>query len=174
MKTLQQHISEKLVINKDYKNDDTVYLYSLIDMVLSYKEYNDVLKMCKNIDIATDIYDMLYYHLDNFTDATYATNAVMKCFPKLPKNINKKNYVCCIKKYKIENSSKYENEINELFKLSKSLNKEFIINNSPVFVLGSTDEVVNMYCIMNNKYIMLFIANEKTEEVYSLMIIKLK
>ena len=179
MKSLHQHIEEKLVINRNYKGKEH-YVYPSIEKVLSKHEYGDKyyksekeksVEKKSTIEVGREIWDLFEYELNlSSGEILRLCNNAKGEIPEIPTQYETNEYKEYIVKYKVD-KSKYKNAVSEIFDEIKN-NDLFSVKNCIICFFNS-DEPISLYFAYNEKYNMYFCANDGTNEVYSLMIVKL-
>lgn len=166
MKSLKQHIEEKLIINKDYKIDDSIT--SLIDVLFDNIDEEDTTwepgedNIIPYWVIARMIDDNLSQYLAR-QQRTMIT-AASKAFKILPEQIYKTKYIRAILKQHI--SENYADECNKLLKITADKGftyKEVKLINDNVMRLS-----------MNEQYTMLFLYNKSKNTIMALFIMEFK
>ena len=177
MKSLIQHISEKLVvfhpqideklvINKDYKIDDS--MTSLIDVLFNnIDEGDDIWEAGKdNIYSHWVIHTMIYDNLSQFLARQQQKMIAdaYEAFKVLPEQIYKTKYIRAILKQHI--SENYADECNKLLEITTDKGftyKEVKLINDNVMRLS-----------MNKEYAMLFLYNKSNNSIMALFIMEFK
>ena len=168
MKTLNEYIEERLIINKNYKGFDN----RIIDII------KELLDNPEDDDIKFDgSYEMFYFQIItdmiNTTYDAYSMKAkqtmydkIRKAYKFMPNKISTTNYKRALRKLYIDTESNYSDEINELY--------EYLIDNKDKYSIKNCElgngDLFSM--IMNETYILSFLLNEKTNEIFELFIIE--
>ena len=147
MKTLQQHIEEKLVINKNYVNDDTKDLDDIYDLIESSDKLN--LNGPVNNDVLSVIEQM-------FHSAIYSGD-VSKMFKEFANNYKKENLP-------LDGLRKTPNIVNGFL-----YSPEILIYDTPDYFMhdSKTDIKING-CIAKYSTVSFYLSNEKYKcNIYS-------
>jgi hypothetical protein len=165
MKTLIQHIAEKLIINKNYKIDNSIT--SLIDVLFDNIDEEDTTWKPEKDDIIPYwvIHTMIYDNLPQFLarqQRDMITNAC-EAFKILPDQIYRTKYVRAIIKQHI--TENYADECNELLKITDKC-----FTNKEVKLI--TDNVMRLS--MNEQYTMLFLYNKTNNVIMAIFIMEFK
>ena len=177
MKTLTQHLNEKLIINKDYTglgNDYEEFDDRIVDII------KELLDNPEDEDIKFDAaYEIIYIHviLDMIatTYDSYSAKAIQTMFDKIqkthkfiPSTIRPTDYKRALRKPYIDMESQYLKEIKELYEYFNDNKDKCSIKNCD---LGDG----NLFStVTNEKYLFSFLLNEKTGEMFELFIIEFK
>ena len=166
MKNLKQYIEEKLIINKNYKIDDS--MTGLINILFEdVDEEDETWKPGEDNIIPYWVIDkMINDILSRFLvrqQRTMITNAC-EVFKVLPEQIYKTKYIRAILKQHISEKN-YADECNKLLKITDKdfTNKEVKLINGYVMRLS-----------MNEQYTMLFLYNKSNNIVMTLFIMEFK
>lgn len=166
MKSLKQHIQEKLIINKDYKIDDSVT--SLIDVLFDNIDEEDTTWKPgeDNVIPYWVIHTMIYDNLPQFLARQQQKMIEDTCetFKILPKQIYKTKYIRAIIKQHIP--EKYADECNKLLEITADKGftyKEVKLINDNVMRLS-----------MNEQYVMLFLYNKSKNIIMAIFIMEFK
>lgn len=174
MKSLIQHLNERLLINKDYKevNGD---IEKIINKLFENTEYSDIewdgTQDIKYKDVTADMIDVAFDGYSK-TDRFRMYDKIITTFKFMPSKISTKNYKRAIRKIYVDIESEYADEITDLYKKlynrATCTNHDFSIKNCNLI----DDHVYSM--IMNDMYMVIFLLNEKTNEMFELFIIEFK
>lgn len=181
MKTLNEYIEErliipsqvdeKLVINKDYKsinNDDKIV--RIINDLFDNHEYSDFIYDEVPLHyrrIIEDIIDITFEGYGNSEIKKMKDIVLNKNFKFMPKDIKSDEYKRALRKLYVDVESKYNDEINDLYKLVKEYTSEFttrevdLLDNN-VFTLSISEQ-----------FIIVFTNNKDTTEIFDLFIIEM-
>lgn len=170
MKTLNEYIEERLLVNKNFKGFDN--------------RINDIIKELfdnpEDDDIQFDgSYEIFYFIvITDMIEAIfegYWTRAkqmmcdkIRKTYKFMPNKISPQNYKRALRKPYIDTESDYSDEINELYECLINSKDKYSIKNCE---LGE-GHLFSM--IMNETYLLSFFLNEKTNEIFELFIIEFK
>ena len=165
MKSLKQHIQEKLVVNKNYKIDNSIT--SLVDVFFDNINEEDITWEPgeDNIIPYWVIARMIDDNLSQFLarqQRTMITDA-SKAFKVLPEQIYKTKYIRAILKQHI--SENYADECDKLLNITDKgfTNKEVKLINDNVMRLS-----------MNEQYTMLFLYNKSDNAIMAIFIMEFK
>lgn len=165
MKSLKQHIEEKLIINKDYKIDNS--MTGLIDVLFdNIEDEDETWKPGEdNIIPYWVIARMINDNLQQFLARQQQKMIADACeaFKILPQQIYKTKYIRAILKQHI--SENYTDECNKLLKITDKdfTNKEVKLINDNVMRLS-----------MNEQYTMLFLYNKSNNAIMAIFIMEFK
>jgi len=165
MKSLIQHIAEKLIVNKNYKIDDS--MTGLINMLFDNIDDNDTTwnPLKDDIFLHRVIQTMIYDNLSRFLARQQRNMYVDACdaFKVLPEHIYRTKYVRAILKQHI--TENYADECNKLFEITDKdfINKEVKLINDYVMRLS-----------MNEQYTMLFLYNKSNNAIMAIFIMEFK
>lgn len=165
MKRLNTYIEEKLIVNKNYKIDDS--MISLINMLFDNVDEEDTTWKPDKDDIFLHrvIQTMIYDNLSQFLARQQRNMYVDACdaFKVLPEHIYRTKYIRAILKQHI--TENYADECNKLLEITDKdfINKEVKLINDYVMRLS-----------MNEQYAMLFLYNKSNNIVMALFIIEFK
>ena len=165
MKSLIQHIQEKLIVNNNYKIDDS--MTSLIDVLINnIDEEDDTWEAGKdNIYSHWVIHTMIDDNLPQFLARQQRKMITDACeaFKVLPQQIYKTKYIRAILKQHI--SENYADECNKLLEMTYKgfTNKEVKLINDNVMRLS-----------MNEQYTMLFLYNKSDNAIMAIFIMEFK
>jgi len=165
MKSLIQHIAEKLIVNKNYKIDDS--MTGLINMLFDNIEEKDTTwnPLKDDIFLHRVIQTMINDNLSRFLARQQRNMYVDACdaFKVLPEHIYRTKYVRAIIKQHI--TENYADECNKLLEITDKdfINKEVKLINDYVMRLS-----------MNEQYTMLFLYNKSNNAIMAIFIMEFK
>ena len=170
MKSLNEYIEERLIVNKNFKGFDN-RITDIIKELLDNPEDEDI-----KFDGA---YEIFYFQVINdMIETTYDAygmrakqtmyDNIRKTYKFMPNKISIDNYNRGLRKLYVDTESEYSGEISELYEYLNDNKDKYSIKNCE---LGD-GHLFSM--IMNEKYLMNFILNEKTNEIFELFIIECK
>ena len=170
MKTLNEYIEERLIVNKNYKGFDN----RIIDII------KELLDNPEDDDIKFDgSYEIFYFQvITDMIETTYGAygmkakqnmyDKIRKTYKFMPNKISTKNYKRALRKLYVDTESEYSGEISELYEYLNDNKDKYSIKNCKL----NEGHLFSM--IMNEKYLLSFLLNEKTNEIFELFIIEFK
>lgn len=170
MKTLNEYIEERLIINKNYKGFDN-RIIDIIKELLGNPEDDDI-KFDGSYEIfyLSVITDMIETIFEGYGMRAKQVmwDKIRKTYKFMPNKISTTNYKRALRKLYIDTESNYSDEINELY--------EYLIDNKDKYSIKNCElgEGHLFSMIMNETYILSFFLNEKTHEIFELFIIECK
>lgn len=170
MKTLNEYIEERLIINKNYKGFDN-RIIDIIKELLDNPEDDDI-KFDGSYEIfyLSVITDMIETIFEGYGMRAKQVmwDKIRKTYKFMPNKISTTNYKRALRKLYIDTESNYSDEINELY--------EYLIDNKDKYSIKNCElgEGHLFSMIMNETYILSFFLNEKTHEIFELFIIECK
>lgn len=171
MKTLNEYIEERLVINKNFKGFDN-RIIDIIKELLDNPEEQDIKweSPYNNIFYLNVITDMIETIFEGYgmRAKQVMCDKIRKTYKFMPNKISTTNYKRALRKLYIDTESNYSDEINELY--------EYLIDNKDKYSIKNCElgEGHLFSMIMNETYILSFFLNEKTHEIFELFIIECK
>ena len=177
MKTLTQHLNEKLIINKDYRglgNDYEEFDDEIVDIIkelLDNPEDEDIkFNAAYGIIYFSVITDMIETTYDAYGMRTKKNmcDKIRTTHKFIPASIRPTDYKRALRKSYIDMESQYLKEIKELY--------EYLIDNNDKCSIKNCDlGDGNLFStVTNEKYLFSFLLNEKTGEMFELFIIEFK
>ena len=177
MKTLIQHLNEKLIINKDYTGLGNDYeefddrIVEIIEELLDNPEDEDIkFSAAYGIIYFSVITDMIETTYEAYSMRTKKNmcDKIQKTHKFIPPTISSINYKRALRKPYIDMESQYLKEIKELY--------EYLIDNNDKCSIKNCDlGDGNLFStVTNEKYLFSFLLNEKTDEMFELFIIEFK
>ena len=170
MKTLNEYIEERLVINKNFKGFDN-RIIDIIKELLDNPEDDDI-KFDGSYEIfyLSVITDMIETIFEGYgmRAKQIMWDKIRKTYKFMPNKISTTNYKRALRKLYIDTESNYSDEITELY--------EYLIDNKDKYSIKNCElgEGHLFSMIMNETYILSFFLNEKTHEIFELFIIECK
>ena len=166
MKNLKQYIEEKLIVNKNYKIDDSIT--SLIDVLFDNIDEEDTTWKPEKDDVIPYwiIHTMIYDNLPQFLARQQRKMVEDACeaFKILPYQIHRTKYKRAFIKQHITKNC--DDECNKLLEITTDkgfTNKEVKLINDYVMRLS-----------MNEQYTMLFLYNKNNNAIMALFIMEFK
>ena len=166
--SLNEYLNEKLLVNKNYKELNNVQ--DMIDELFDNPEYDDIEydpSDGRRLVVGDIIDDMIKINFDGYSrrEQNEMYNKIVTSFKVLPKDIYASNYTRAIKKSNVSTESKYDC-------LTWTLFKEFAQKETSTYRCCSLGMHHAMYLMMNEKYMLFFLVNTKTSEVYGLFLLE--
>ena len=166
MKNLNKYIEEKLIVNKDYKIDDSIT--SLIDVLFDNIDEEDTTWKPEEDNVIPYwvIHTMIYDNLPQFLARQQRKMIADACeaFKVLPEQIYKTKYIRAVIKQHIPEN--YVDECNKLLEITTDkcfTYKEVKLINDNVMRLS-----------MNEQYVMLFLYNKSKNTIMAIFIMEFK
>lgn len=170
MKSFSKYIEERLIINKNFKGfDDNIT--DIIKKLLDNPEEQDIKwKAPYSIFYLSVITDMIETIFEAYGMKAKQTmcDKIRKTYKFMPNKISIDNYNRGLRKLYVDAESSYSDEITELYEYLNDNKDKYSIKNCE---LGDG----NLFSmIMNEKYLMNFVLNENTNEIFELFIVEFK
>lgn len=176
MKTLNEYIAERLVINKNYKSPDANIIDNIINDLFMNPDEEDVTWDGKSdIFYKNNIEDMIDNTFEAYSskqrhqmkDAIGKFRYYLK-IRYVPPIFKPNEYIRGLRKYFVDDTSLYESKIHKLYEYIRSDENNFTVNDVDLI----DDNVFTL--ATSKKYVIVFTWHSKTKEIFDLFIIELK